>query len=263
MYKLNENIITLYSKWKEGYTRKENSFEQRVKNFLSNRKNADIFYISADGKHLDASSDVYIFHEDILDGKFIVPFGEVKGYFDCCRQDSLTSLEGAPKKVEGGFNCSECKNLLSLEGATENVGKNFDCSWCENLTSLKGAPENVGGIFYCNNCENLTSLEGAPKKIDNDFDCSGCKSLTSLEGATDEVGRDFNCNNCENLTSLKGAPENLRFFDCSGCEKLSSLEYLPKEVEHLHIDERFEDKIPMDVTIKGKVVLNKTKIKKW
>ena len=148
MNKINENIITLYSKWKEGYTRKENSFKLRVQSFLSNRKDdADIFYISADGKHLDASSDVYIFHEDILDGKFIVPFGEVDGFFNCGSCDSLTSLEGAPKEV-GIFICTLCESLTSLEGAPKKVEGSFNCYKCPSLASIEDLPKEIGGDLH-------------------------------------------------------------------------------------------------------------------
>ena len=233
MDKLNENIITLYSKWKEGYTRKENSFELKVKDFLSNREDAGKFKISEDGKHLNAYQDVVIHDEDILDGKFIVPFGEIKGDFDCVGCTSLTSLEGAPKEVKGSFCCYHCTSLTSLEGAPKKVGWSFNCNCCTSLTSLVGAPEEIHRSFECTNCDSLTSLEGAPKKI----------------------GRCFDCNNCKNLTSLVGLPEKVGgFFDCSACENLTSIEDLPKEIGgDLYIDKRFEGKIPKDVTIVGEI----------
>ena len=166
MYKLNENIIHLYNKWKEGYVRKENSFELKVKEFLSNRgMDADRFYISEDGKHLNSSGDVYIDDEDIQDGKFIVPFGKVDGFFVCRYKDSLTSLEGAPEKVKGNFDCHCCDSLLSLKGAPKEVEGKFECFGCPSLTSLEGAPKEVKGDFLCHVCSSLTSLEGLPKKI--------------------------------------------------------------------------------------------------
>ena len=188
MYKLNENIITLYSKWKEGYTRKENSFELKVRNFLSNRKDADKFKISEDGKHLDAYNHVTITDDDILDGKLPVPFGEIKGAFDCSCCPSLTSLEGAPKKIKGSFECYDCPSLKLLEGAPKKIGGIFDCSGCTSLTSLVGAPEYVGWGFDCRHCDSLTSLEGAPKKVGKDFNCCICSNLTSIEGLPKEIG---------------------------------------------------------------------------
>ena len=168
MGKLNENIIHLYNKWKEGYTRKENSFKLRVQEFLSNRVGANKFRISEDGKHIDATCAVYIFDEDIQDGKFIVPFGEVGSYFKCSGCTSLKSLGGAPKKVYS-FNCGKCTSLTSLEGAPEEVISNFNCSECTSLTSLKGAPKIVKWCFNCSGCASLTSLEGLPKLIENNL----------------------------------------------------------------------------------------------
>ena len=98
-----------------------------------------------------------------------VKFGVVTGYF-LCHYNSLTSLEGAPKKVGGDF-------------------------WCYNnkLTSLVGAPQKVEGCFHCYN-NKLTSLVGAPQKVEWSFNCSNNK-LTSLEGAPQEVEGDFDCSN--------------------------------------------------------------------
>ena len=169
MEKINENIFHQYNKWKQGYSRKENSFKQRVQNFLSNREDADIYSISKDSKYLNAYYNVVIHDEDIRDGKLPVPFGEIRGDFECSRCDSLISLEGAPKKVGKNFNCSKCKNLLSLEGAPKELGGAFDCSDCEKLTSLVGVPKKIHGYFDCSGCENLTSLEYLPKEIAGDL----------------------------------------------------------------------------------------------
>ena len=233
MKQLNENIFHQYNKWKQGYSRKENSFKLRVRNFLSNREDANKFKISKDGKHLNASDTVRITDDDISDGKLPVPFGKVNWNFDCMSCTSLTSLEGAPKYVENSF----------------------DCNNCENLTSLVGAPEEVGGDFSCSECPNLTSLVGAPKKVGGIFDCSDCKKLKSLEGAPKEVGGAFDCNDCKNLTSLVGVPKKIDgYFDCSGCKNLTSLEGLPKEIGgNLYIDGRFKGKIPDDVIVKGEI----------
>ena len=191
MEKINENIINLYNKWKEGYTRKENSFKLKVKDFLSNRKDAGNFEISEDGKHLNVFGDIYINDKDIHDGKLPIQFGKVDVFFNCSYCTSLTSLEGAPKKVGDGFNCSDCSLLTSLKGAPESVDGFFDCSCCDNLTSLEGAPENVGGTFYCNNCKNLTSLKGAPRVVGVNFHCDDCKNLTSIEDLPKLIGNDL------------------------------------------------------------------------
>ena len=174
-----------------------------------------------------------------------IKFGKVDGDFNC-KQNNLTSLEGAPQKVDGHFDCSENK-LTSLEGAPQEVGEDFRC-YDNNLTSLEGAPKVVGEDFDCSE-NKLTSLKGAPKVVGEDFDCSENKltslagapqkvggyfrcyenKLTSLEGAPQEVGGGFNCKQ-NNLTSLEGAPQEVDgYFDCSS-NNLTSLAGAPQEV---------------------------------
>jgi hypothetical protein len=77
-----------------------------------------------------------------------VKFGVVTGHFDC-DNNSLTSLEGAPKKVGEYFACHN-NSLTSLEGAPKKVVGNFSC-YNNSLTSLEGAPQEVGGNFSCDN----------------------------------------------------------------------------------------------------------------
>ena len=74
--------------------------------------------------------------------------------------------------VSREFNCWGCKSLTSLEGAPKKIGGDFSCYNCASLISLEGAPEEVGGNFNCYNCTSLKSLKGSPKKIGGDFDCS-------------------------------------------------------------------------------------------
>jgi hypothetical protein len=148
----------------------------------------------------------------------------VGGYF-YCSNNQLTSLEGAPESVGGYFDCYN-NQLTSLEGAPESVGGSFDCS-NNQLTSLEGAPESVGGYFDCSNNQ-LTSLAGAPESVGGGFNCKN-NNLTSLEGAPESVGRSFDCNN-NNLTSLEGAPESVGgYFDCYN-NQLTSLEGAPESV---------------------------------
>ncbi len=66
-----------------------------------------------------------------------------------CKNNQLTSLEGAPREVGGDFNCSN-NNLTSLEGSPREVGEDFSCS-NNNLTSLEGSPREVGEDFSCKN----------------------------------------------------------------------------------------------------------------
>ena len=57
--------------------------------------------------------------------------------------------------VTGAFFCKD-NNLTSLEGAPKFIGNGFWCSR-NNLTSLEGAPKFVGGDFWCyNNKVNFT-----------------------------------------------------------------------------------------------------------
>ena len=75
-----------------------------------------------------------------------VRFGSVEDYFDC-RDNQLTSLEGAPRRVGVNFYC-QGNQLTSLEGAPQRVGGDFDCE-DNQLTSLEGAPEMIGGDLFC------------------------------------------------------------------------------------------------------------------
>ncbi len=86
-------------------------------------------------------------------------FGKVTGDF-YCRNNKLTSLEGAPTSVGGSFYCYYNK-LTSLKGGPTSVEGDFYCNDNE-LTSLEGAPTSVGGVFYCRDNQ-LTSLKYLPK----------------------------------------------------------------------------------------------------
>jgi hypothetical protein len=178
-----------------------------------------------DGK-IDVKGEVYL-ERDPLVGKVFgkeVFFGKISGDF-YCRNNNLTSLEGAPEHVGGDFHCGYNK-LTSLEGAPEHVGGDFHCG-NNNLTSLKGAPENVEGGFDCHNNE-LISLKGAPKKVGEGFYCN-LNNLTSLKGSPKYVGGSFDCAR-NNLTSLKGAPEVVGSnFYCEN-NNLTSLEGAPEVV---------------------------------
>ena len=54
-----------------------------------------------------------------------VRFGGVRGFFDC-RNNQLTTLEGAPREVGGSFWCNN-NQLTTLEGAPRKVGWDFSC----------------------------------------------------------------------------------------------------------------------------------------
>ena len=104
----------------------------------------------------------------------------------------LTKLPLKFRHVKGNFNCRN-NRLTTLEGAPETVGGYFDCSY-SNLTTLEGVPETVSGHFSCSN-NKLTTLEGAPRRVDGNFICSYNKNLMSLEGIFSTIHGDFYCNN--------------------------------------------------------------------
>ena len=91
---------------------------------------------------IDVDGDFDCSSESLTDLKGI-KFGEVSGVF-YCRNNRLTSLEGAPQSVDGMFSCSN-----------------------NQLTSLEGAPQTVR-IFYCNDNpvseETLASIFALMKK---------------------------------------------------------------------------------------------------
>ena len=166
MKQINENIFHQYNKWKKNYVRKENSVKVKINEFLSRRPfYKDFFSISEDETCVNSSTSVFIYDDDLIDGKIPFQFGKVDGNFNCSACTELISLEGAPKTVSKKFFCDDCSKLTSLKGAPKEVGNNFKCSHCENLTSLEGAPEKVGGSFSCEDCPNLTSLEYLPNEI--------------------------------------------------------------------------------------------------
>ena len=117
-----------------------------------------------------------------------VRFGKVGGSF-YCRNNQLTTLEGAPQEVGRDFNYHN-NQLTSLEGAPREVRGNFVCD-NNGLTSLEGAPQKVGLNFYCDNNQ-LTTLEGAPQEVGEDFSCH-TNQLTSLEGLPQKIVGDFIC----------------------------------------------------------------------
>jgi len=112
---------------------------------------------------IDVDGDFDCSSESLIDLKGI-KFGEVSGVF-YCRNNLLTSLEGAPQSVGGSFYC-ENNLLTSLEGAPQSVDGMFSCS-NNQLTSLEGAPQTVR-IFSCHNNpvskETLASIFALMKK---------------------------------------------------------------------------------------------------
>ena len=126
MEKLNENIFHQYNKWKTGYVRKENSLQMRLNNFLTHfnapKSYTKNFSISEDGTCVNCTGDVFIYDENLINGKLPIPFGKVDGEFDCSGCKELISLEGAPEEVDGDFLCFSCKSLKSFDGLPKKIG---------------------------------------------------------------------------------------------------------------------------------------------
>ena len=172
----------------------------------------------------DCYGNVEVGKDLVKDGRLVIKFGAVLGYFDCSVK-GLTSLEGCPREVGGDFYCDH-NYLTSLKGCPQEVGCDFHCA-NNSLTSLEGAPRKVGGGFYCYN-NTLTTLKGCPCEVGGDFDCSN-NNLTSLKGCPQKVGGNFDCNT-NNLTSIEGAPQSVGgYFDCS-FNNLTSIEGSPRKV---------------------------------
>ena len=116
---------------------------------------------------VDINGDFYCSGQNLQDFKG-VRFGTVGRDFSC-KNNQLTTLEGAPQEVGGGFYCGD-NQLTTLLGAPQSVGGGFYCEG-NRLTTLVGAPQSVGGDFYCRSNQ-LTTLEGAPQTVDRGFFCS-------------------------------------------------------------------------------------------
>jgi hypothetical protein len=140
-----------------------------------------------DGSY-DCDKDLEVHDRLVENGKLIISFNKVNGYFNCSNAQLIT-LENGPKKVNGWFDCSSNK-LTSLEGCPKIVNGDFWCSH-NKLKSLKYCPEIVYGSFYCNQNE-LTSLRHCPEIINGSFLCNHNK-LTSLEYCPKQVDGHFDC----------------------------------------------------------------------
>ena len=170
---------------------------------------------------VDVDGDFHCGKQGLSDFKE-VRFGKVGGDFSC-RNNQLTTLEGAPQEVGEDFICDN-NGLTTLEGAPQKVRGSF---WCSDnqLSSLNGAPREVGRGFYCDDNQ-LTSLEGAPLKVGGSFSCAN-NQLTSLEGAPQKVGGDFRCDN--NPVSEKTLKSIFVIME-TGKGYLESAEYLWPEI---------------------------------
>lgn len=151
----------------------------------------------------DSNRGVIITDEILIDGKFPIKFGDIKGGFICNYCETLVSLEGAPIHSQS-FECTHCGNLKSLEGSPKTVDGLFNCSNCKNLESFNGAPKSIGSLLAVGTT--VKTLEGLPQRIDGYVDCSMSKNIESTKGAPQYIGGDFDLHGCENLKRLEDSP---------------------------------------------------------
>ena len=228
MKQINENIIHLYNKWKEGYVRKENDIKNRIKNFLNGRDDIKDFAISEDGKSVSyiGGDYLYIYDNDLINGEIPIPFDTVFNsiIFNC---KTLKSLKNAPKHVVGGLYLNDVPELKSLDGYIEQVDGVVMIVKC-GLTSLDNFPS-ANKECYFMDCNNISSLKGLPDNCES-ITLYKCNGLTSLESAPNG-SKHFYIKQCENISSLKGAPRKVEGnFGITGCDKIESLEGAPDEV---------------------------------
>ena len=72
----------------------------RIQEFINNQPESEYIYITDDNV-INSKKSIVISDTDLVNGKLPFKFGRVGGDFDCRECTSLTSLEGAPKKIGG------------------------------------------------------------------------------------------------------------------------------------------------------------------
>ena len=135
MKNLKECIIESIFDVEDNIDNVDESIREEIKHFLkdnfdgassckiSNKPNTDGKYeVSSNGNIMTENRGI----TSLTNGLFIWTY--VKGDFYCTYCKSLTSLEGAPKKVGRHFYCYDCKSLKSLKGSPKKIGGDFDCS---------------------------------------------------------------------------------------------------------------------------------------
>ena len=65
-------------------------------------------------KRYDSDGDVHLGKDLVSSGKIVIPFGRVRGNFNCSSL-GLVSLKNVPVRVDGNFNCTDNGNLESDE----------------------------------------------------------------------------------------------------------------------------------------------------
>jgi hypothetical protein len=144
--------------------------EQEIR-YLCNRYIRDYdgnipYYYINDDKSINVNDSVILYDRLEDFEKLPFTFNVVSGRFNCDR-NSLTTLEGCPKKVNYYFSCMFNK-LTSLEYSPRIVEGNFWCSENHLITTLEGLENTyIEGKLYVNGCIKLYSLKGFPKRVDS------------------------------------------------------------------------------------------------
>ena len=120
MKTLKESILSRSSHSGEGFKAQRRKLIESWLNKYDIRN-----YTINDDFTVDVNGEVDLYRKNLTEFPDYIQFGVVKGGFDC-RNNTLTSLKGAPKKVGGVFDCSYNK-LTSLEGVPKEVEGNFHC----------------------------------------------------------------------------------------------------------------------------------------
>ena len=95
-----------------------------------------------------------------------------RSHYFSCRDNGLTNIEGAPRKVFGTFACSRNK-ITSLKGGPLEVSEDYFCVM-NKLTDLTGVAYYIADSFDCSK-NKITSLQNVHKQIKN------ARGLTFLE----------------------------------------------------------------------------------
>lgn len=180
------------------------------------------YTIEADGS-VYWKSEVKLTKNAVKDGKMLIKFSKVDGYFNCS-DIGLTTLENSPKTVNGTFDCSK-NQLKSLKGGPEEVvafiadGNQLGAA---GGTGLQYSPKKIIGyvtetdkrksIYSVSGCQ-LTSLgnNGIESFGPGGFNCSNNK-LTNLDGMDTVFSKGVYGFDCSNnlITNLDKAPTPLR-----------------------------------------------------
>ncbi len=147
---------------------------------------------------MSKGSTCWISCNDTLKSTKYLPKGASTYNLD--RLVGITKLEDCPNECEN-FICSGLHSLTSLDGAPRKITDGFSCEGCKSITTLVGGPEYVGDLYRCKRTS-ITSLEGIPNIV-GELDCERCNELISLEGFPEIVKGDFRYYGCDKLKPKK------------------------------------------------------------